>query len=733
MITRVRLKNYGLYEDFEVHFPPGVSVIIGPNGSGKSTILEGIRFALSGEGPPREQRIRQNAPSEEASSVEIDLEVGAELWTLTRHLRSSKRVLRMPTGTLTADKEIRERLERVFERSIQTVLEHSFVPQWKMFEFLTATDTERNAIFARLFDTRVLAKLGDTVAEHVRMLYDPPLILEKQERDKEIAAREAERDALGEPTEEEQRILQNGFDLRQTEEYKRLEASRDAKAKAEAWADLLKQQVDTDRLLEEAGERLSTLGSNLSDLDRTQLEGRLAKIRKELKERDALERLISTRDALQTQQRALCHQLNTLVRPVPPQEPEAFQTLDNRQLESHLREALGELTSLATFLKTCDSGKPACPTCGTPTENLLPLRPQKQDRFDYLTDSIKTLREIKAVRDAYNQADCVYENTRIPLVGRLDEVESELNQIQLLLDGEAPRLLSDQGNALLTEQQVLLTTLASLGADTREYERLGKEYAKLRTRKQQLNEKQATFCFDESAILSPQQERALEEALRSRQQRAGAIQQQEAARRLLDTLLAGLRAKQDELIKRLVKAEQRAELRTEFEELRALFLSDALPARVSEQALRQIVKEINRFFAACELDFVAELGENQRFMVRFFDGRCHDARWLSGGQLTVYALACRVAVQKLCASDTGFFILDEPTAGLDLDNLKSIRVAVERLANQSGGRPFRVILVTHEMQLAPLFEHVTVLAHNGTRLTVCESEIGTDEKTGPDW
>ena len=39
---KIQLKNYGLIEDAEVEFYPGLNIIIGESGNGKSTLLRAI-------------------------------------------------------------------------------------------------------------------------------------------------------------------------------------------------------------------------------------------------------------------------------------------------------------------------------------------------------------------------------------------------------------------------------------------------------------------------------------------------------------------------------------------------------------------------------------------------------------------------------------------------------------------------------------------------------------------
>ncbi|MBV8160483.1 MAG: AAA family ATPase, partial [Acidimicrobiia bacterium] len=37
-LTRIRLRNYRVYEDLDLELPPGLTGVYGANGSGKSTL-----------------------------------------------------------------------------------------------------------------------------------------------------------------------------------------------------------------------------------------------------------------------------------------------------------------------------------------------------------------------------------------------------------------------------------------------------------------------------------------------------------------------------------------------------------------------------------------------------------------------------------------------------------------------------------------------------------------------
>lgn len=48
MITKIRIRGYRIYKDFELKPNPGVNILVGDNDAGKSTLMEAISLALNG-------------------------------------------------------------------------------------------------------------------------------------------------------------------------------------------------------------------------------------------------------------------------------------------------------------------------------------------------------------------------------------------------------------------------------------------------------------------------------------------------------------------------------------------------------------------------------------------------------------------------------------------------------------------------------------------------------------
>ncbi len=76
MIRRLRMVDFKVFHDQELHFKPGTTAIVGPNGSGKTSILEAIEFALFRGVTRKEKAIKKVEElirhSQRKAKVELD-------------------------------------------------------------------------------------------------------------------------------------------------------------------------------------------------------------------------------------------------------------------------------------------------------------------------------------------------------------------------------------------------------------------------------------------------------------------------------------------------------------------------------------------------------------------------------------------------------------------------------------------------------------------------------------
>jgi ABC-type lipoprotein export system ATPase subunit len=135
-----------------------------------------------------------------------------------------------------------------------------------------------------------------------------------------------------------------------------------------------------------------------------------------------------------------------------------------------------------------------------------------------------------------------------------------------------------------------------------------------------------------------------------------------------------------------------------------------LPQVAAQACLDSITFDINDVLDKFDAPFRVQSVDNLRFTLKKHSGVLTPAERLSGGEKAVFALAFRIAVNSKFAGQLGLLCLDEPTAGLDEDNLGCLEVALERLRELSTSRGLQVVLITHENGLDGLFDRVIKLS-----------------------
>src|SRR5436305_5243621 len=82
-LTRVRLRNYRVYEDLDLELPPGLIGVYGSNGAGKSALCESIRFALWGKARTEKDEVRTSGVNADCVA-EVEFEHEGHLYVVRR-------------------------------------------------------------------------------------------------------------------------------------------------------------------------------------------------------------------------------------------------------------------------------------------------------------------------------------------------------------------------------------------------------------------------------------------------------------------------------------------------------------------------------------------------------------------------------------------------------------------------------------------------------------------------
>lgn len=144
LITRLYIKNYCVIEELDIELRPGVNGILGPNGSGKSSVLDALRFGITGKSIGDGRKTDNIRWGETQAKVIVVFQHGDSEYTIQRVIgRGGGQQLVAPDRTITSKEEIDNYLQQLLKTSIDALLDNVFVPQGSIESILFATNTPR--------------------------------------------------------------------------------------------------------------------------------------------------------------------------------------------------------------------------------------------------------------------------------------------------------------------------------------------------------------------------------------------------------------------------------------------------------------------------------------------------------------------------------------------------------------------------------------------------------------
>ena len=163
--------------------------------------------------------------------------------------------------------------------------------------------------------------------------------------------------------------------------------------------------------------------------------------------------------------------------------------------------------------------------------------------------------------------------------------------------------------------------------------------------------------------------------------------------------------------KRIAEEASRAtQVLQDLEAVRNAFHRDAVQKAVRAYGASQINDRLLGYLSLFNLPYRPSFDDDG--LMRFTDtqtGTTHEFAKLSGGQQKLTALAYRLALMQMFAGNVRVAILDEPTYGVDRQNLEMMGESFKALSEYAGQRGLSIFVATHEEALFPAFDQVIAL------------------------
>ena len=654
---RLVLTNIGSLGPGEVvlDLNPGLTAIVGANGAGKSTCVNALYFAITGEtinGGNFDDLVTWGCVT-----GKVELDCGS--FKLTRALKvgsAAKSTLTIGDKTFTRKKEIDAIVCEMFgfvDLSVFRLV--FFAEQYKAIDLIDGTDAQRVGMLSSLFGFAKFEKIRAAILQ---------------------VANTINTSVIGEDV---------------------LKSITDALAMAESDRSAQISEHTRVSALVLSDEDVKTLTAIAS----APLTGTLNELRTAI--------LRETENMLLLQEK-----LDGMTTPPTAEQHSAYQSYQDREkAEQYLSECTSRLSSLETsrgltpssingFLQKLDAARNSviiqkqrlteranlvstgkCPlTNGVPCPDLLALT-DRADIERQLGDLDKKLLEMDSdkaeMQKTLGDALALEADIAAAAKARQTAVEA-LERITVPEDFDVSSYLQARDNSDFDEVRRLT------------YE-ISQSQQRINTMKSELDKYEG------------QEEHTAEERL----QAANALMSHNTAVSQLP-LIADNIAKAEERVAAQMQSKEFADMQNEtaklnekkkqnLEKVRLAFHRDNLPRMLIEDILEKlnllIEQELNEFAFPYKVQWCS----SGALLYSDFAGNLHPCRMLSGGQKYVLVLAARCAFKRLLNTSFPFFVLDEPTTGLDVQNREFLSVALNKLRDRYP--EMSMVIPTHDQMLLP--------------------------------
>lgn len=707
-LVSVHLQNFCQHRDLLIEFPPGITGILGGNGRGKSNAVKAIRFALIGDSAnegPRAEDMNWHAPEGERGSVTLEFEQNGTPGRIKRAVNQTRTSLKFGEESINSTAAANARILDIMGVTKKTVEEIIFVMQGEIESVLFERPADRAKKFQRLFGTEEAERIRVLLQQEISRLPEDPA----EDRIKELEARLADDidvklKALNEQRESTQATIDD------VDEDALQEAISDYEHSARLKRALEEAEQDTVSLMA----RLSRASGDADQLktQATQTSERLASLRAEAEDaRSSLASLESAKKLYISYSQLIerVNDCNAVLGETPPEEPNL--TRDNlREFEKAFAESSVKIEQTEQVVREFDENQQSkCPTCDRPVDREYVER-KKHELHALRTSRDKAESLLMQARHAWSQYDHARASfdTRRAQAGRV----LKLTEQQLQQMGEV-KPVDDES---LTKIRQKVDELTKLEADAEqaaeaanqaavEVARLKAKYeSRVAERERIADELGETSGW--SDVIYAQAKEVLYQYKMARQHIANIEGQLEQ----LCNHRANTLAELEGLRQQTASIDAAKKYRELCERSRLVLHRDALPRVVVNKFLVAINRQLSRYAEhEFNLPFKASIEDDLSAVCHFPGVGAKPAGRASGGEKVMLGISFRFSIDDLFAEDLGFMVLDEPTNMLAGDRVQAVKELLDKVRRHAHRSGRQIIVITHEEELVPSFDHVVRL------------------------
>jgi DNA repair exonuclease SbcCD ATPase subunit len=711
-INEVHLKNIGPHEEFHVELTSGLIGLLGPNGAGKSTLVNSIYAALTNDFS-RFSNVKAdiitNNSGKKQSYIRITGSHHNQAFDLTRWLRPNKNELVIGDKVYTKATDVNKAIEEQLGISKLVIDKYVFVNQWEMFQFLSQTDSERAKTFQYLCGTETATKIHKICNDYVARQKGVEIVDNSVELEEAIEATQQQMDYhAGRGRDAKKRILGD----EQLADMKKLLKRA---VQAEEAAEMIEETEE--RLGQAKHERKKSRVRRKTVLERvTKDKSELAFFDDEgkdtlLKSREIIENWVeysglgSQVTQLEEGLEALQAKYDELVEPTK----DALQYVATAHHEEMVRRK-GELefqqkqdAKLLDDINMDDpdeEGERYCPHCqqSVTVDHIMTV----QSSYNGRAAELKAIKSELVYSKQFDADLEEFESNSTTLVDAMTKLEANLGEVQTKLKRCPDKAAHNTALAVVRKFEELEDRIVE-GEEV--IKTLDNKISKYDGRVETI-EKQLSSLKDQVQD-RPTDEAVVKTSTRVEQHEEMVVAHKVAVECFRDAKKnrGKLRGTLDQLKLRLKEKAKIRNLLETISEAGDVFHWNNLPKTVSQANLELLVDDINDNLQMFNNPFYVEADQDLTFKVYFPGKSPVKAKQLSGGQKVILAIAFRAALDRVFGHDVGMMFLDEPTAGLDADNVEFFHDALQQLAKKVHGNR-QLVVITHVQELGGVFDQL---------------------------
>ena len=711
-LERLKLKNFCQHRELDWTFPSGIVAITGPNGSGKSNSIKAAYAALTGDFKRNEgvaiDNINKLCLEKDESSIELTFSTSGNVSTIIRSLRPNKRSLVINGGApIIADKDISAAIEGLIGVNSNILSEYIFVDQWKMFEVFTASKSERMSALQSLYGLGRAEVCYDEISKTISKINIPTPSesvedLQSQIREKKLILDELKKTMAS--------ITAESMDISSLNE--QLESIRQMKSDKVKIVELKKNLVKaTDSIKDIASSSVSFISEEMLCGFKS-LEGINSAIKLQEENRAAWEVIQEIGHRVVHYQSEIA-ELDSQIKDLGPgpTKPSKYYESSGEDMEL-FNSMTGMLSSQTSCLKDL-IGKNECPVCKTSGAVLLEATQILKDSISKLTPAVAKMREDYASSRDYDVKLSHYSEARSRLTNYVfvnKERLGKLKDTQTLKLEKKP----DRDYAYCIAERIRLYDIknkyeSALVKQAEEISLLGFYRGQVDSLTDQISKLELS-CSDLNSLADYSKiESDLLSSITSRNNNKEIFIRTEEGLKSCTESIEYLENRRKRISLDLDEARINIDIRNHLETLKEVMHKSNLPRKVAVNYLKQTVSKMNNYLEDFHAPFRVYSDDELTFWAKFNDNRSLPASRLSGGEKVLLSLAFRLAVQFGVASSVNLLVLDEPTVGLDDDNIECLETAFNRLRAMSVSSGLQVLVVSHEKAMERMCDHTLSL------------------------